>query len=65
MAFSYACLFVRTFSFFFLFFRLRDDQDAGMDIDQLVNDRSMESAMDADAKEVVGLLRKVLATHPK
>lgn len=35
-----------------------------MDIDQLVNDPAMEGAMDENAKEVVGLLRKLLATTP-
>lgn len=36
-----------------------------MDIDTLVNDPMMESSMDADAKEVVVLLRKLLALWPK
>lgn len=36
-----------------------------MDLDQLVTDPSMEAAMDSDAKEVVGLLRKLLASAPK
>lgn len=40
-------------------------KDAGMDIDTLVNDPLMESSMDADAKEVVELLRKLLALWPK
>lgn len=40
-------------------------QDAGMDIDTLVNDPMMESSMDSDAKEVVVLLRKLLALWPK
>ncbi|CAM9706362.1 unnamed protein product [Pylaiella littoralis] len=39
--------------------------DAGMDIDTLVNDPMMESSMDSDAKEVVVLLRKLLALWPK
>eukprot|EP00752_Nemacystus_decipiens_P006609 g5944.t2 len=39
--------------------------DAGMDIDKLVNDPMMESSMDSDAKEVVVLLRKLLALWPK
>lgn len=40
-------------------------QDAGMDIDKLVNDPMMESSMDSDAKEVVVLLRKLLEMWPK
>lgn len=36
-----------------------------MDIDQLVNDPVMEGAMDDQAKEVVGLLRKLLTMAPK
>lgn len=39
--------------------------DAGMDLDQLVTDPAMEAAMDEDAKEVVGLLRKLLSQSPK
>ncbi|CAM9662372.1 unnamed protein product [Ascophyllum nodosum] len=40
-------------------------KDAGMDIDQVVNDPMMEASMDSGAKEVVQLLRKLLALHPK
>lgn len=36
-----------------------------MDLDQLVTDPAMETAMDDDAKEVVGLLRKLLSQSPK
>lgn len=43
----------------------RVSQDAGMDIDKLVNDPMMESSMDSDAKEVVVLLRRLLALWPK
>ncbi|CBN76079.1 conserved unknown protein [Ectocarpus siliculosus] len=39
--------------------------DAGLDIDTLVNDPNMEASMDADAKEVVVLLRKLLDLWPK